>query len=352
MIAFITVVILIVGSFIVMSSINRLIFYYPGGQDEIHFAKTEDGHLITLYHYFPRQLEKGRPPVLLCHGLSANHFTWDPGPCPSFAKYIRDNGFDAWVIDLRGRGPSARLQQRRGETKPGGWNYDDYVQYDLPAVINYVREQTGSDQVNWVGHSMGGMVMYGYLQSQDASLIRSATAVASPARMKNFRFFKFLMGPFQSLLGRMSHFRQIQGARAIALLGYLVPTKKVGTHKSIYPWFAVNGVANPSAAVMAQFNSWMINEHLANADASQIYSDGFHKITTPFLVVEGAGDWMAPPLDVKYGIDRMSSKDKKYAFFSKKNGHKHNYDHMSILLGDSAAEEVWPVMLDWLKDHS
>jgi hypothetical protein len=69
-------------------------------------------------------------------------------------------------------------------------------------------------------------------------------------------------------------------------------------------------------------------------------------------VVEGGGDWIAPPADVKHGIDNMSSYEKKYAYFSRKTGASYNYDHMSILLGKTAINESWREILEWLVKHS
>ena len=44
------------------------------------------------------------------------------------------------------------------------WNVDDLVHYDVPAILDYVQRQTGRDRVNWVGHSLGGMLIFPYLE--------------------------------------------------------------------------------------------------------------------------------------------------------------------------------------------
>ena len=38
------------------------------------------------------------------------------------------------------------------------------MRYDVPAILDYVRRETGHDRVNWVGHSMGGMLMFAFLE--------------------------------------------------------------------------------------------------------------------------------------------------------------------------------------------
>jgi len=41
-----------------------------------------------------------------------------------------------------------------------------YIDNDLPAAVNYVRNHTHAKKVHWVGHSMGGVVIYSWLGLQ------------------------------------------------------------------------------------------------------------------------------------------------------------------------------------------
>ena len=44
------------------------------------------------------------------------------------------------------------------------WTMDDQAFYDVPAILHYVERSTGPHRVNWVGHSLGGMLMYPFLE--------------------------------------------------------------------------------------------------------------------------------------------------------------------------------------------
>jgi pimeloyl-ACP methyl ester carboxylesterase len=44
---------------------------------------------------------------------------------------------------------------------------DDQAKIDVPAILDYVREETGAERVNWVGHSLGGMLMLAHLETTE-----------------------------------------------------------------------------------------------------------------------------------------------------------------------------------------
>lgn len=352
MISLLTVLIAIAMLAATSSAIARTIYAYRGAQDEVHFARTEDGYELALYRYRPDRFTPGREPVIVCHGLGSNRFSFDPGPLPGLARWLKEKGFDVWTLDLRGGGLSSRPDRERGGRLEWGWTFDDYVNYDLPAAIKYVRRETGYPKVHWIGHSMGGMVMYAYLQTQDASLIKCATAMGSPATFRHARMWKPIakIGPF--ILKRFHRLHSKPIARSLAILGYFLPLKRFGTPRNLYPWFGTLAVESPSTGVLGQFHDWVMNKTFRTADHSYRYDEGFGKITTPFMVISASGDFIAVPPDVRYSVDNMAGPDKKYTYFSKKNANRENYDHMTMLSSESAVLEIYPVILDWLTKHS
>ncbi|RME21832.1 MAG: alpha/beta hydrolase, partial [Deltaproteobacteria bacterium] len=125
-----------------------------------------------------RRYPAAGPPVLLVHGISSNHRTWDLGPQRSLARALQARGYDAWLLDLRGHGLAER--DPAGRRQRNGWTMDDYGRYDLPAAIDHVRSVSGFDRVGYVGHSMGGMVaaIYNALVGDDA--LAALVVVGSP----------------------------------------------------------------------------------------------------------------------------------------------------------------------------
>ena len=99
------------------------------------------------------------------------------------------DGFDVWIVSLRGdegTTPPSRRARR-------SISFDDYARYDMAAAVDAVRERTGSETVSWVGHSLGGMLLYAWL-SQRPETISAGVAAAfllaiSPSAIFFGRFF-------------------------------------------------------------------------------------------------------------------------------------------------------------------
>ncbi|MDX9722913.1 MAG: alpha/beta fold hydrolase, partial [Myxococcota bacterium] len=153
--------------------------YYADAQpryDEQHFARTRDAYRLALWRYRPPNAGLAQV-VVLCHGAFSNSRIFDLCPQASLAKYLRDQGFDVWLIDLREIGGS----RRRGFLKRVPATVMDHLREDIPAALEYVCGETGNPAVHWVGHSMGGLLALLYAQSEGARRLRSITTLGTPA---------------------------------------------------------------------------------------------------------------------------------------------------------------------------
>ena len=80
-------------------------FDWQTGEDERHAARTADGWNLALYRYRPRGAPRPLP-VLCGHGMAGTHLIYDLHSDYSLARYLAGQGFDTWLVDLRGRGDS------------------------------------------------------------------------------------------------------------------------------------------------------------------------------------------------------------------------------------------------------
>jgi len=316
-----------------------------------------DGWKIALVRYQPAGGPRvGHPPILLCHGLGANRFNLDAPGSISLARWLVKRGFECWVVEFRGAGRSSR--PRITNRLRYDWTFDDYVHKDIPAVLDTIEEETGSKRVHWVGHSMGGMVGYAYCMTKDPSRIRSLTAIASPA-------FAHMSHPiFDRILG-LRHL-----LRFVPWIPYRTPGKMLAPLMPLFKHTTGKMVANPanmrtldyqklawliphdmSPSLLAQVADWYATGQFKDASGTVRYDQCFDRVTPPTLLVSGSVDRLTPPKDIQHVFDRLGSEDKRLLCFGESTGCRHDYGHIDLVLGQYAAQEVFPHLLAWIEAH-
>jgi len=325
------------------------LFPLPISADEIHFAENNAGFRLALYRYRPPNLTPGREPLILCHGLASNRHFLDYNEHYSLARYLRHMGFDCFVVELRGRGLSL---PRHGRRLSWDWCFDDYVRDDLPAIIATVKQLTQSPKVLWLGHSMGGMVMFAYLGTQEQESIRAFVAMGSPGAFSSRYLPAWARGLGRAVLQTFSWTPLRLLARLIAPLAYLLPVEAYGLPKEVVAGYLSHGLANTCNRELLQFLDWIENETFRSDDYSIDYLSRLKDVTTPFLAVLGAKDWIATPRMCRAAFAAFASPDKQLLMLGRKYGQAQEYDHMALVLGLRAPEEVFPQVRDWLRAHA
>jgi lysosomal acid lipase/cholesteryl ester hydrolase len=122
-----------------------------------HKTVTEDGYEIILHNCCLSQTTpKKRPPVLLVHGLMQDAESFLCGGSTSLVSHLVNAGYDVWIGNNRGtKYSSNHLKFNRDHIDY--WNYciDDLAVYDVPAMVEYVLQETRSSQLAYVGFSQG-----------------------------------------------------------------------------------------------------------------------------------------------------------------------------------------------------
>ncbi|MBT6178396.1 MAG: alpha/beta fold hydrolase [Deltaproteobacteria bacterium] len=324
---------------------------------EVFHIETSDGWSIAIHHYAPRGSTKQSTPVLLCHGISSNKYNWDLNDEYSFPDYIASKGFDTYVVELRGSGQS---------TKPGlfdekeyDYSFDDYVLRDLPAAINFVSSRSETGQVHWMGHSMGSMVMYAYLQRVGQEKIRSVTAVGSPPKLfegneslgRSIGLFPVVDWFYDELPSGLL----VKTVAPLAYPGVIAPQHVLWNYDNLDPAVArqtgAHAVDNLSSKVVRQLVKGAADGYLSSEDGHHNYTDGMKKIEVPIFFVVGGLDQMAPPAVMVEAFRKVQSKDKRIEILSRANGYAHDYGHVDLVLGKTAPREVFPLLEQWLMQH-
>ena len=295
--------------------------------------------------------------MLLCHGLGANRYNLDAPGQLSLARWLCKQGFDCWVIELRGAGDSSR--PRLTNRLRYNWTFDDYVNHDLPAALAEIRKQTGEEQVHWVGHSMGGMLGYAYLIRQNPSQVRSLTAIASPSFSKlGNRLFDRIVG-FRKLVEKLPKLPyQHTGVFLVPGMPLFKETfgRLFGNPRNLSTTalmkLVVLAPTDLPTTLLSQLADWYSEDGgFRDAYGNINYCSELHRIQAPALVLAGAGDQLTPPEDLEFVFDRLGSPDKEFMLLGQNMGCRHDYGHIDLVLGKHAPSEVWPHILNWISEH-
>jgi len=323
---------------------------------EIQHATTQDGVRIALHHYNAAEgaVSTDRP-VVVCHGICSNRYSFLSNPHGGLLGALVEQGRDVWAIELRGHGRSDRPGKTDG--MKFDWDLDDYALQDLPAAVDFVMSRTDADGVDYIGHSMGGMVAYIALSRGELEQVRSLVIVASPVSLHQSS--KWIGGLFEleSLLRRMKKLPVRSGAK----LGTILPADHDFVVKTLYNpenttraesrQLLLNGVNDLGLVEAEQWLQMKKRGYLTDAGGELNYVEMMGAITVPALVLAGSVDETAMPHQVRMGYEALGSPDKEYYVVGRANGAGSDYGHMDLVNGSNADTDVYPVIIRWLDAH-
>jgi pimeloyl-ACP methyl ester carboxylesterase len=311
-------------------------FYVPRFPDEIHYTTSSDGWRLAILRY----RTEGRPPVLLVHGLAANASNFDLGE-RSFARSLAAEGWDVWVLELRGRGLSTRpllFSKVRYD-----WTFDEYAERDLPAACDEVLRATGARRLHLCGFSTGALACYAFLSDPHRKVdVASLVSIGGPATFK--RASRAVSG---RLVRNLRWLRHRSFLRLIApLTGWFHPISLFYNPENIDGPLTrralVNMIANFSRNELLQYGDWVMHDTFRSIDHRRDYRAELSRITVPALLLAGPRDALAPPDAVKHAYDALGSTEKQFQICSRAQGFTANYGHFDLIVGKAAPQEIYP----------
>ncbi|ERM96922.1 hypothetical protein AMTRI_Chr10g3930 [Amborella trichopoda] len=356
-----------------------------GYQCQEHTMTTKDGYILSLQRISqgrtPTPSNHTRQPVLLQHGLTMDGVSWliSP-PGESLAFVLADNGFDVWISNTRGTKWS-RKHTTLDPSDPGfwAWSWDELAEYDIPALFEYVNNQTGK-KVNYVGHSLGTLIaLASFSQGKAANLTRSA-AFLSPIAYLSHMTTPLVLIASRTMLGQLAIWMGIAEFN-IALPALKALVKGVCMNPHIDCFNMVSAITGKNCCLnsstielflqyepqststrnmvhlaqmikngdVAKYDYGNPNENMIHYSQSTPPKYNMSNIPRdlPLFFSHGGYDALSDVEDVNLLIAHLDSHDKDKITIQ----FVDNYAHVDFILSVNAKQVVYEPLIDFLKRH-
>ena len=330
---------------------------------ELHHPVTDDGVplLLTRFH------GGDRGPVILApgFGVSTLSFTTDTVNM-NLPEYLVSNGYDVWLLDYRASPilPSARTR----------FTINDVAQRDWPAAVNMVRDHTGADSVQALGHCVGSMSLLMGLLSGRVEGVRSVVSsqltthprtttenrikawirvaewldrfgvdtVTTDVR-KGFRDELFDVLLRANPIPREEDCQSPVCRRIFALYGisYRHAQLNDATHRAIPAMFGMSGIG-----AFEHLSLIVRKGHVVDAGGGDSYMSHPDRLRIPIRFIAGAENQIFLPESSKLTYEWLQSANDPSLYSRTVIP---DYGHMDCFVGRNAAIDVYPIVLEHLE---
>jgi pimeloyl-ACP methyl ester carboxylesterase len=326
---------------------------------------TADGWRLGVRRLRPPCPDPSKMPVVLCHGMGLNATFWTITD-DHMPSQLLEHGYEVFLFDYRGSGENAKVGPLAAinaclretpflEVGETDWTIDEIVEYDVPAILDYVKKTTGHDRVNWVGHSLGGMLMFPFLELSPESwrianfVAMGSTIILTPAPQtgmleanRKLRVLSSVASPGR--LGRPLSFVKI---KALAAIDHLYYTESNVDRRTVSRFYGFT-LEDMGRSALKQLDPYLEYGHFVSLDGSIDYADRLREVTTPILMVAGDGDVMSDVPSTELTFQAIRSPDKSLIRFGQQEGHVADYGHCDLVWSRHAPREVFPPVIDWI----
>ncbi len=324
--------------------------------DERHPVWTDDGWVLTLHRFLPPEGVQRRPiPLILGHGINMNRTAFELSRRGSLARALAARGHDVFVAEYRGE-PTSKPPVR-GERAGERWAYDlmDHPRHDVPAIIREARRIAGAPKVSWIGHSMGGVLIYLYVALHGDDALHRVVTLGCPMRMGRWpgRVLQTVQNFGSALVKRRDVVRVVPPTYLALPIIFAFPglciswntnTRHITRREALA--LCTTAFEDVSAGVMRFFvEMQQEGKHLCPRPDEGVVgfeTGGLEGMTAPLLVISGTKDGLAPPDIAEPAFHRAGSPTAAYLRLA-------GMGHCDLISGEVCLYRVLPVLADWLE---
>jgi predicted alpha/beta hydrolase len=287
----------------------------PVPRAEVFEFAAADGTRLAG-RFFPPALMGADHPVLVCGATGVPQRFYAP-----FASWLAGEGFAALTFDYRGIGESLFGTHPRDcrARKP------DWGELDMPAALDWLRQRTGAEHVDLIGHSAGAQLV-GLMPNREA--IRRVVMVAgSTGYVGSIRFPTRLMAEF---------ILRVYLPLTAVVLGYS-PARRLGLGEDL------------PAGVALQWARWCRNPgYIENAFGDEVARDGYDQFRAPILALHASDDPIATPANVEDLLHLFPLAPHQIKMVAPQTFGYSSIGHIDLFRKSRCA--IWPMITGWLRE--
>ncbi len=334
------------------------------GHTRMHRFEASDGWPLSCYEYAPGPRAEPHPlPVLLVHGTQSRFTLFDLGEGvegramgeEGLAPYLASRGFRVFSLDLRGRGqslPASHFGRLRARTWRG-WSVEDFRDRDLPAAIAQVCAITGAGALDYLGHSLGAILIFSLLARRPYLPVRRVVNVGgvdAAAMRPGSCDERFELIPRLYSASRFAPYLPLEAVMPVAarlagmpwsapLLSAFVhpPNMERGALRRVFG----HALTGTSARKLESMYRWFQDAEGRNLAEGARY-------VHPTLHIAGVADRLVRPQMVAESLARGRHPESRMILLGRAHGHRSDYGHCDLLVGRHAHREVYPQITEWL----
>ncbi|KAJ0247978.1 Alpha/beta hydrolase family protein [Hirschfeldia incana] len=247
------------------------------------------------------------------------------------------------------------------------WDFDNYLEEDVPAAIEYVRAQCKpkDGKLLAIGHSMGGILLYAMLsrcafEGREPCLAAVATLASSLDYTTSDSALKLLIplaDPAQALsvpvvpLGALLAAAYPLSSRPPYVLSWLndLISATDMMHPEQLEKLVLNNFCTIPAKLLIQLTTAFRAGGLRDRSGKFYYKDHLSGTSVPVLALAGDRDLICPPVAVEDTAKLFPENLVTYKELGEPDGP--HYAHYDLVGGRLAVEQVYPCITEFLSHH-
>ena len=275
--------------------------------------------------------------VVLVHGLGTRAVVWDLPESGRLARRIWRAGYAVYALDLNFVDGTDSLAKTRK---------------NLRAALLAISRQHRDKKVLGIGHDIGGTLLYQILAESDSSL---DGVIGVGAQVGFGGYSKALEALFRAaasqsaltwpMLDGVSISRAGPGDVSVSelLLSSSLPEK---TRLAFYS----KALSRMPSDLLREIGALGHEEPVPVLDP--VLAASKEQLAGPILAIMAPSDGLSPPWQCDPSSFGLAKESMRAVYLTRANGESMEYNHLDMLLHPVASREVFPLVMDWLKDQT